>query len=179
MMENMAAMVAEYENGRRATLTTAGMKAKVKAGGWPFPAPLGFFKVGFRKASRLVPDPERAPLVRKIFELMATGLYQPTQVLEIVTRLGLRTRKGKPVPMQTFHRILRNPLYSGVVAVGPWQMTERAESEAIVAPEAFQRVQEMLAGKRTAVTGYIAKQPRLPATTVRSMRRVRNADHGK
>src|ERR1700686_1625042 len=33
----------------------------------------------------IVPDPERAPLIRKAFELMASGLYRTNAVLKIVT----------------------------------------------------------------------------------------------
>jgi hypothetical protein len=38
--------------------------------------------------ANLIPDAERAPLVRKAFEMMATGQYKKTEVLKAVSDCG-------------------------------------------------------------------------------------------
>src|SRR5579862_8465605 len=77
------------------------MRAAVLAGRFPWPAPIG--SLNDEKATfgaNIVPDPERAPLIRKAFEMIATGQYKKTEVLKTVTELGLRTRKGKTLSPQ-------------------------------------------------------------------------------
>jgi hypothetical protein len=44
---------------------------------------------------------------------VATGEYTKAEVPRMLTGEGLRTAKGKPLSMQTFHVLLRNPLFAG------------------------------------------------------------------
>jgi hypothetical protein len=60
----------------------------------------------------IVPDPERAELVRKAFSLVADGRTL-TEVLRVVTALGLRSRTGKKLTGQSFSQMLRNRTYCG------------------------------------------------------------------
>ena len=53
-------------------------------------------------AKTIVPDEHYAPLIAQAFEEFATGLYTKEQVLRKITRLGLRTKKGKLLSSQTF-----------------------------------------------------------------------------
>jgi site-specific DNA recombinase len=90
------------------------MRAAVLAGRFPWPAPIGYLNDSrSRTGSNLIPDPERAPYIRKVFELMATGDYKKIAVLKIVTEDGLRTRKGKKLSAQTFEETLKKPVYCG------------------------------------------------------------------
>lgn len=114
LMETMFAALAQYDNDKRADRTRAGMKARVRLGGWPFKRPVGYRKDG---AQRLIPDPEVAPLVRAAFELYATGCYTKRQVLDRVTALGLRSYKGAPMSSQVFDGLLTNRLYAGWLVV--------------------------------------------------------------
>ncbi len=50
------------------------MMAALARGRWPFLAPLGYVNGSGPDGRSLVPDPERAPLVRKAFELCVSGL---------------------------------------------------------------------------------------------------------
>ncbi len=162
LIENVGAAFAEFDNSRRTETTVMGMKAKVQRGGWPFPAPLGYQKIGFRKDSRLVPDAESAPLIRRAFELMGTGVHTAKQVLDLVSAQGLRTKKGKKVAPQTFHRILRNPIYVGRVAVGPWGIDALGDFEPIVSADLFESVQRVLDGNKPSVTAYQRNNPEFP-----------------
>ena len=47
------------------------MKAAVNAGRFPWPAPIGYRN----EQKRVCVDPERAPLVREAFELIASGRF--------------------------------------------------------------------------------------------------------
>lgn len=117
-VEGMMALMAQFDNEMRAVRTRDGMREAARAGRWVWQAPVGYRKpfVGVVGPS-LELDPERAPLVAATFEEMATGTRSRASVLDHVTRLGLRTRDGKPIAKQTFQRILMNPLYAGRVVV--------------------------------------------------------------
>src|SRR5260370_2303030 len=88
-------------------------------------------------------DPERAALVRKGFELMAKGIHAADDVLRTVTALGLTTRKGRHVPKQIWHAILRNPIYAGWVKSG--DLLVRGLHKPIVSQDLFDSVQDVLA----------------------------------
>ena len=94
----------------------------------------------------LHPDPERAPLVRKAFELIASGSYTTGDaVLKLITGMGLTTRKGRPLTKQSFARMLVNPLFAGWVVSG--EVRVRGNHEPLISEELFQTVQDRLNGK--------------------------------
>ena len=52
--------------------------------------------------------------MKRAFEEFATGRFPKEEVLETVTRLGLRTRSGLSLNPQSFGRMLTNRLYAGL-----------------------------------------------------------------
>jgi hypothetical protein len=71
------------------------MDAGIKAGRPISLAPLGYLNTRANGTAHLIQDPERAPLIRKAFEL-PTGSYTKDDALRMVTAMGLTTRKGAP-----------------------------------------------------------------------------------
>jgi len=165
LMENILASFAQLDNDVRSERTIAGMKAAIEAGRWTFHPPLGYLRrVDGTGRATIAPDPERAPLVRRAFELCASGLYNKRDVLKLVTDLGLRTRRGNVVSPQTFQMLLRNPIYAGWLSVRSWGDLERQRGnfEPIVSDELFNRAQAILDGKRLAVTSHRRNHPDFP-----------------
>ena len=70
-----------------------GIEGRLKQGLFPFGAPIGYLDRGAGKPKAI--DPERAPFVRKAFELYATGNYSILSLLAELNRLGMRTRNSK------------------------------------------------------------------------------------
>ena len=89
----------------------------VSAGRFPWRAPIGYQNVGGKDGPNIKPDEKRGPLIRRSFELLATGQFKKAEVLQIVTDEGLTTAKGKPITKQTFQAVLRNRLYAGWVTL--------------------------------------------------------------
>jgi DNA invertase Pin-like site-specific DNA recombinase len=89
-----------------------GMREKLRRGIWPNWAPLGY--LNNYKEHNIYPDPEKAPFVRKIFELYATDNYTLSSMTEEIQRWGLKGSLGKPVRKSQVARLLRNPIYYGV-----------------------------------------------------------------
>ena len=78
----MLAAFAQFDDDVRSDRTRAGMKAALELGRWVFLAPIGYLKAPRPMGKSLMPDPERAPIVCRVFEAYATGRFTKQQVLE-------------------------------------------------------------------------------------------------
>jgi DNA invertase Pin-like site-specific DNA recombinase len=125
------------------------MGETVKLGRFPHRAPLGYRNVQVNGTKNLAVDTERAPLIRKAFELLATGSYKRDAVLRNVNAMGLRTVRGNPVSPQSFLQMTRNPAYMGWIHSGANKV--KGNFEAIVSEELFTAVQAVLQGRRVPV----------------------------
>ncbi len=98
-----------------------GLKQKYEMGHPPGYAQLGYLntKSSIRGSNKIIVDTERWHIVRKGFELVLSGAYTISQVLDILNNeYGLRTRPGnikggKPLSKSGFYRMLINPFYYG------------------------------------------------------------------
>jgi site-specific DNA recombinase len=163
LMEGILAAFAQFDNDVRAERTVAGMKEAQERGRWTFQAPLGYLtSKGISDGFSIVPDPERAALVKKAFELYATGRYSKEELLRLVSNLGLRTRKGRSVSAQSFDKLLRNPLYAGWIVVRRWGEPKRGSFEPLVSEELFNCVQRVITGKTKSLVPHVRNHPDFP-----------------
>lgn len=133
-----------------------GLRTKVEKGWYPGIAPLGYLnnKSKDKGEKNLVTDPERFPLIRRMWDLMLTGLYAPTRILTIANNdWGFRTRQmrkqgGKFLHRSMIYRIFNDPFYYGWFEYpkgsGQWY---KGKHEPMVTEEEFNRVQVLL-GRR-------------------------------
>jgi hypothetical protein len=84
------------------------MKAALELGRWVFLAPIGYLNAPRAMGKSLMPDPERAPLVRRAFEEYATGRFTKQQLLKQSRAWGLTNRRGCPLTSQAIGVLLRN-----------------------------------------------------------------------
>ncbi len=143
LMEDILASFAAFDNRAKSERTTAGMRAAVSAGRWAWQPPLGY-------AEGMAHDADRAPLVRRAFELAASGDYTGPELRARLGDLGLRGRHGNLVARQTLYAILRNPIYAGIVRSKKWGIETDGNFAPIVDRELFYRAQHALDGKATA-----------------------------
>jgi DNA invertase Pin-like site-specific DNA recombinase len=136
----------------------------VAAGRVPWHAPIGYLNISAKQGPNIKPDEEHAPLIRRAFELMSTGLHKKSEALKIISKEGLVTLKGKPVPAQTFDKLLRNPLYAGWVtlACDPTFKPARGLHEPLVTQETFDRVQAVLDGRKLPESPRLKSNPEFP-----------------
>lgn len=147
LMEGVLAAFAQFDNDVRSDRTRAGMRAALELGRWTFLAPLGYMNAPRAMGKSLIPDPERAPLVRRAFKDFATGRFTKDEVRKVVIALGLKTRRGQPVPSQTFDGMLRNRVYIAQVDVPDYGVSTRGDFEPLVSDKLFYRVQAILDGR--------------------------------
>lgn len=80
---------------------------------------------GYRaEGGRLIPDPEEAHVVQRIFRefVSGRGLYPIARELNAI---GVRTHRGTPFENRTVEYILRNPVYIGKLRWNPTGRTRR------------------------------------------------------
>ncbi len=95
---------------------TRGMRTKVEKGWRPGRAPIGYSNdyYGEKGNKKIHVDPDRFPLVRKMWDLLLTDQYSVSKILEIATdSWGLRTKDGKTVSINGAFKIFTNMFYCG------------------------------------------------------------------
>ena len=88
LMEGVLAAFAQFDNDCRSDRTRAGMKAALELGRWPFLAPLGYLNAPRGIGKSLVPDPERAPIVWRVFEEVRHRAFHQAAGARAGTSLG-------------------------------------------------------------------------------------------
>ena len=108
---------------------------------------LGKRVFGYRKSAddTFEPDPEKAPIVREIFQMYKTGSRMKDIVDEMNSK-GIKTAIGGPFNESSVSKILRNEKYIGTYI---WQDIHDEDAiPPIVDKETFQAVQRRLAGSK-------------------------------
>ena len=122
-----------------------GLYQKASEGQYPGRGPLGYLNQRTDGRSRLVLDPDRALLVRPLFELYGAGTHTLADLATHARTSGLRTRSGGLLAVSTIHMMLRNPLYAGWFRWGG--KVFRGSDPVIITAELWQCVQDRLDGK--------------------------------
>ena len=117
-----------------------GHRAKLRKGIWPSFAPLGY--VNNHKTRDVDVDIEKAPLVRKGFELYATGKYTLKQIARALKDLGLRSYKGNVLGVSCVQRILKSTFYYGIFEFKG--ETYQGSHEPIISKKLFDTCQEVM-----------------------------------
>jgi len=142
LVRNMIGAINQFFSDALSERTRDRMAAAARSGRYLAKAPIGYVN----KNKRLQIDPQRAPLVREAFELVASGRFATIEaVRKVIITLGLTTPSGGKLTPQTFSRMLVNPLYAGWIVSGDIKV--RGVHEAIVPEEIWNAVQERVAGK--------------------------------
>ncbi len=122
--------------------TSKGMRQKALAGIYPSRAPYGYLN----ENKALVPDPETAPLITRLFDEAATGRYNFESLGDFARSIGLTNRRGTRLARQTLHRLMANPLYAGRVV---WSdINVPGTHEPLVTAKTFGAVQQAMTGRR-------------------------------
>ncbi len=127
-----------------------GMKSKVDKGWRPMRAPIGYVndKYGLRGEKRIFKDPERFPLVRKMWDTMLSGSYTIRQVRDkAVKEWGLRGKDGEILSLSGAYKIFTNPFYYGEFTYNDELF--QGKHDIMISKIEFDRVQSILgkAGK--------------------------------
>ncbi len=139
-----AVVAADYIRNLREEVKK-GFYGRLKQGLYPMPAPLGYINngQGKTKSVHLV----QAPLVKKAFDLYATEKYGIVSLLEMMTRLGLQNKNGRPVSKNAFNALLKNEFYTGVIRIKKTGEIFQGKHKPLITRGLFERVQDVMSGK--------------------------------
>jgi len=137
-----AVMAANYSRNLRQE-ARKGFKGRLKQGIYPLAAPMGYLDMGGGNLKEI--DPVNGPLMRKAFELYATGEYT---LDDIRMRLKMRTkRKGTIITKNALSVSFKNPFYIGILKIKSTGETYKGKHEPLISQNLFNQVQNVLAGK--------------------------------
>lgn len=139
--------IPEAENNRRGRNSSDGMRRSRKMGGWPGRAPMGYANQSTQEGRKIIiPKQPQAGLIKWAFEQFAKGTFSINQVRTMTCQKGLQCSKNN------FWKILRNPVYCGIITVRATKDEElqyvKAVHEPIISEDLFRSVQLLLKSRR-------------------------------
>ena len=120
-----------------------GIRQKLRNGIWPAYAPLGY--VNDKEKRCIAVDKPKAKLIKKAFELYATGEYPLSEIRKKINIAGLVGKKSKLLSVSNYQYMLKNPIYYGVIRYNG-EMYD-GKHEPIITKKLFDSVQEVMKRK--------------------------------
>lgn len=137
---------AKLENDNKAVNVKRGLKAKCEMGFRPGMPPLGFINDKFAKKGekKIYLDPERAPIMKEMFERVASG-ETGRNVFRWLNEVGFTTKSGKKATLSLVYFMLHNPYYCGKfeypIGSDNWY---KVGHEVLISEETFEQARQVL-----------------------------------
>lgn len=153
-MESILAAQAQFDNDVRAERTKSGLREAVLQG-------RGIWLLrGYRRAmlhgrATLEPDPKKAPLIAEAFTRLASGAFESNEA-----RRWLASR-GIPMPRSSFHFMIRNKAYIGVIEASGLSVRAMPPYLPLVSDAVFAKAQAAIRPRKLPQT-YQTDHPDFP-----------------
>jgi site-specific DNA recombinase len=140
MMLQMLGVFAEFEHATIVDRVTSGLERRVREGKWMSGrTPYGYTRD--KETKLLIPDPVKAPVLRRIFNLYADGKLGTTAIARTLDSEAAPSPRKTGWSPNALQLILANPAYKGLVR---WNgETHPGLHEPLVDDETFERAQEI------------------------------------
>jgi hypothetical protein len=124
----------------------------VNEGKWQSQAPIGYLnRRDDRDRSIIIPDPDRADKVIRLFQEFSTGLYTVRPGLAaLVKEIGLRSRKGNVLTKSSLCLMINNPFYYGVMKFKGQEFP--SATHPLISKELFDRCQAVIRGQELLIS---------------------------
>ena len=142
-MLNIAFSQSKYYVDNLSENIKRGIRQKLRNGIWPNRPPVGYFND--RNNRCIGVDREKAKLVRKAFELYATGNFPLHEVRKKMEEVGFTSCTNKRMSISDYQWTFQNPFFYGVMEFNG-EFFE-GKHEPIISKRLFDRVQEVLKQK--------------------------------
>lgn len=138
---------AKLENDNRGINVKRGLRTRCEMGLWPTTPPTGYLTQNdVTKKCLVVPDPERAHVIAKMFEKVANEKWSGRRVHQwLKFELNFKTVGNKNMSLGNIYRTLQNTFYYGVFEY-PRESSNwyQGKHEPLISKDLFDRVQEQL-----------------------------------
>ncbi|MDQ5951071.1 MAG: site-specific recombinase [Patescibacteria group bacterium] len=134
---------AKLENDNRGVNVKRGLRNKCEFGIRPGLAPIGYTNVlKANRISTVEQDPQRAPIIKEIFEKVAYQGYSGRMVKKWLDDIDFRTKSGCRMPLSKVYVALQNPFYYGEFQYGDkWY---KGTHKPLISKTLFEKVQIQL-----------------------------------
>ena len=136
-MHGIEVVSAKYYSDNLREEVIKGMREKAEQGIYPGRAPFGYRNNRLTRTIEI--HPENSNIVKRIFELYATGQHSLDTLRE-----RIRTEFGKTINRSYLHTILLNQVYIGILEWGAIQY--RGSHERFISNQLFETVQAVIHG---------------------------------
>jgi DNA invertase Pin-like site-specific DNA recombinase len=144
----LAILRAEMSNIERQGKSLNGLKARIKLGYWPFPLHQGYMKG--TEAGLHIPDPTRFRLLRDAFREIVARRYTVNETLERLNNNGYKSPNDKPLRIDKFRELLKDPYYAGALRIDTWDKelwNDRGLHNAMITMEEWEELQLIVNNK--------------------------------
>ena len=152
--------VPEVENDKISIRVTEGSRRANKEGCWTSTAPIGYKNQRTEDGKASLTPSDKAELIREAFEIIAQTKKPVDEVRRIMLKKGLKISRSR------FHMVVRNPVYIGKIKVPAYktedEMVVEGLHEAIVSEKLFNKVQDILTGRKRITKKWSVKDENLP-----------------
>ena len=147
---------AEDFSDQNSEKTADRMRVAFEDGRWCRRPPLGYCSVQLKIKGQpnIVPCEPEARFIQSAFELVDAGHDRPAEVLRTLTAMGMRSKGGNKLTLNTFLKMLRSPVYIGQMKSKKWGMTCKGLHSPLVSEQVFRNVQLILNGKKPIAAPY-------------------------
>lgn len=174
LQETILSAFAQFDNDVRSVRTAEGMKARLAKGLWSTIAPWGYVNTKDKFGNKIIsPIPEKASVVKMIFEQYSTGKYTYKELAKMANKLGQKSRHGMKISKQLVAKIISNPVYYGMIVFPKWSISLMGSHEPIISEKLFREAQDV----RNGITGR--KMPRNRDNAEFPLRGIKCAGCGK
>lgn len=139
-----AVIAADYIRNLREE-TIKGLNGRLKQGYYPWRSPVGYVDNGGGEVKTI--NPKTGPLVRKLFELYASGAHSIRSLVIEMRKQGLVNKNGGPITKTGIETILANPFYIGLIYVKRHNQTHKGNHKSLISTQLFNMVQDMKLGR--------------------------------
>lgn len=151
-LKNVLMAAAQYDNETKAEKVKDNMKAVFRDGLWPFKCPIGYRRQYKTKEENkglvVVPDHNLAPIITRMFQNAAKGIYTKAQLARIMNDEGF----GEYYRTKADHKVVRNILtksfYYGKTYAAKWKEEAVGKHEPITNEETWQKAYHYLILKK-------------------------------
>lgn len=157
LVETMLAGFAQLDNDVRSERTRNGMRARFLAGLNTSHTPLGYLCLQGYSTK----DPKTFDLMKKAWDLMATGSKTLREMADIMNAWGIRERycgEEKLLKSQTVSRLFKNKFYIGILTSEKYPEEIKGQHIPMISAKQYYRVQAILSGRNTNIAVPLAKR---------------------
>ena len=123
--------------------TARGLRQKARRGEFPGMAPIGYINNPTTKKIEL--HRKNSKIVKKLFELYATGKFNLKNIAEFLEKSGIKSRKNNRCNVSRISAIITNPIYYGHFRHA--REIYEGNHEPIISKELFDKANAVLRGK--------------------------------